>query len=90
MGGVRAEDRRDLVLGFASLFAAMASHGLVETARDALFLSGLPAERLPWAYLAIAVLTAGVVRLEQRLLQRVRDKRRVLAGTLLANAIRAS
>ena len=83
MGGVRAEDRRDLVLGFASLFAAMASHGLVETARDALFLSGLPAERLPWAYLAIAVLTAGVVRLEQRLLQRVRDKRRVLAGTLL-------
>lgn len=37
------------------LFAVVAAHALAETARDTLFLNGLPAERLPFAYLAIAL-----------------------------------
>ncbi len=40
------------------LLAIVAAHALVETARDALFLRDLPAERLPYAYLAMA---AGVL-----------------------------
>jgi AAA family ATP:ADP antiporter len=47
---------RDVRAAFGVLFAIVAAHALAETARDTLFLRGLPAERLPWAYLAIAAL----------------------------------
>ncbi len=42
----------------------MAAHTVLETTRDALFLASLPPERLPWVYLAIAVL-AGAATLHQ-------------------------
>ncbi len=83
MGGLRREDRRDLILGFITLFAMMMSHALAETARDALFLSRLPASQLPWAYLAIAGLVGVVVRGLTRVRTAMPDKRRLLVGTMV-------
>ena len=42
----------------ALLFLLVGAHGLLETARDGLFLVEQPVDRLPWLYLAV---TAGVV-----------------------------
>ena len=47
------------VSAFVTLFGFMLGHALLETARDALFLTHLPARELPWVYLAIAVLALG-------------------------------
>ena len=52
---VRRGERRDVAVAVATLFTFMVAHGILETARDALFLSRLPAERLPWVYLGMAV-----------------------------------
>lgn len=57
---IRKEDRRDALIAVATLFGAMAAHAMLETARDALFLSALPAGLLPWAYVAIAVSSLAV------------------------------
>jgi ATP:ADP antiporter, AAA family len=59
--------RREVAAAFAALFAIVAAHALAETARDTLFLRGLPPERLPWAYLAIA----GLVLVASPLVERV-------------------
>lgn len=68
---IRPDERRDTWVAFAILFGLIASHSMLETARDALFLAKLPASKLPWVYLAIAgvslVVTAGQNRLAQRL-----------------------
>jgi AAA family ATP:ADP antiporter len=67
------------------LFGIMVAHGLLETARDALFLVELGAERLAWAYLAIAgvamIALAGMRRLRDR------DPRRMLVGLTSIGAI---
>lgn len=83
MLALREGDRRIAWAGFATLFAAMAAHAVLETARDTLFLTGLPAERLPWAYLAMAVATFAVAGASHSF-DRERDQRRVLVGTLAA------
>ena len=43
-------------MGFVGLLAIMTAHSVMETARDTLFLTSLPATHLPRAYLAIALL----------------------------------
>ncbi len=50
------ETRLALAFG-AVLFVLTASYTLVKTARDALFLAHMPANRLPYVYLAVGVLT---------------------------------
>jgi ATP/ADP translocase len=52
---VREGERRPTLLAFGTLLAAMAAHGLLETARDALFLARIPPTRLPFVYLTVAV-----------------------------------
>ena len=54
--GLRRGERRDAFFAFATLLVIIAGHTMLETARDTLFLSDLPAQRLPWAYLPIAAL----------------------------------
>ncbi len=44
----------------------LAAHTLMETGRDALFLANIPVERLPWVYIAVALLALWVVRLASR------------------------
>ena len=41
---IRREDRRNLAVGFVGLLAIMTAHSVMETARDTLFLTSLPAD----------------------------------------------
>jgi ATP:ADP antiporter, AAA family len=63
---VRPGERATTFGAFAALFAITGGHTLLETARDALFLAKLPPERLPWMYLAIAVVGLAIARLGKR------------------------
>jgi AAA family ATP:ADP antiporter len=80
---IRREDRRNLVVGFVGLLAIMAAHSVMETARDTLFLTSLPATHLPRAYLAIALLAILELRIHERVLRRVRDRRKLLSASLV-------
>jgi len=84
---VRREDRRNLAVGFIGLLAIMMAHSVMETARDALFLASLPATQLPWAYLAIALLAILELKIHERVLRRIRDRRALLAASLLAGSL---
>lgn len=57
---VRADERRPTLIAFFTLLSVMAGHGLLETARDALFLAKIPAARLPWVYLGVAAIALGL------------------------------
>jgi ATP/ADP translocase/HEAT repeat protein len=70
----------------ATLFGILAGHSVLETARDALFLSSLPASRLPWVYLAIAGLAVVVARVNSRVTARY-SRRALLALTLFGSAV---
>ncbi|MBW1831051.1 MAG: hypothetical protein JRJ10_05030 [Deltaproteobacteria bacterium] len=80
---IRREDRRNLVVGFVGLLAIMTAHSVMETARDTLFLTSLPATHLPRAYLAIALLAILELRIHERVLRRVRDRRKLLSASLV-------
>jgi ATP:ADP antiporter, AAA family len=80
--GIREEDRRDAAVAFLTLLGVMTAHALLETARDALFLSRLPARDLPWAYIAIAVLSLGVAA-ASRMVRGVLPRRATLTVSLL-------
>src|SRR5687768_15371762 len=67
------------------LFALMAGHAILETARDALFLARLPASMLPWAYLAMAGLALIAARLGRHSLARF-SRKRALSLMLLVGA----
>ena len=84
---VRREDRRNLFVGFVGLLAIMTAHAIMETARDALFLTRLPATQLPWAYLMIALLAIVELNVHRRVMRRIRDRRALLAATLLGGAV---
>ncbi len=51
---VRPDERRPATLAFLALLGITAAHTLIETARDALFLTKVPIAYLPALYLAIA------------------------------------
>ncbi|NUP11060.1 MAG: hypothetical protein HOW73_33870 [Polyangiaceae bacterium] len=71
---------------FAFLTSLIASHAILETARDALFLSRLPATHLPFVYIAIAVLSLAVSRIERRLSRGV-SHQTALVGWSLASSL---
>jgi ATP:ADP antiporter, AAA family len=60
---MRKGERRDTWAAFLTLLSLIASHSLLETARDALFLAKIPASHLPWMFLAIAGLSLALVKL---------------------------
>ncbi len=53
---IQAGEARPVANAALTLFLVMMAHALVETSRDALFLTHLPATHLPWVYLMLAVL----------------------------------
>ncbi|MEZ4267547.1 MAG: Npt1/Npt2 family nucleotide transporter [Myxococcota bacterium] len=71
---IRSGERRDVGFAFAMLLAFVASYQLLETARDALFLASIPATRLPWVYLGIAVVALGVTQFQLRYARGVRPR----------------
>jgi AAA family ATP:ADP antiporter len=68
------------------LFGVMASHALLETARDALFLTHLGPHRLAWAYLVIAA-SSSVAFVGMRRLIGLRDPRTLLIGVLVGAVV---
>ncbi len=69
-GRIRPEERAEAAGAFVTLLGFSAGHALLETARDALFLARLPASRLPWVYLAIAVVALLLAEHQSRFLRR--------------------
>src|SRR5262245_30409754 len=47
---------------FVTLFLILAAHSMTETARDALFLSRLPINKLPWMYLLVGIASFFIAR----------------------------
>jgi len=84
---MRAGERRDVWTAFLTLFALIASHALLETARDALFLAKVPASRLPMMFLAIAVLSIGLVKLNGLATRHLSSRRALSSLTLTAALI---
>jgi len=80
---IRPGEGRNVVGAFFTLFGVLAAHVIAETARDALFLSRLPAQQLPWVYLAIAVIAAFLARPRAGARE---VGRHLLGGWLLASA----
>jgi ATP/ADP translocase/HEAT repeat protein len=82
---VRPEERRGVVLAFATLLGILASYALLETARDALFLARLSPEELPWVYLVMAAVAVALAELPGKGLGIPRPLR--LSGTLAFGAV---
>ncbi|MCA9626328.1 MAG: hypothetical protein KC766_01625, partial [Myxococcales bacterium] len=72
-------------MGFVVLMLAMAAHAMLETARDALFLSNLSAERLPIVYLVMGGLVVAASYLHERWFARL-PRRAMLVSLLLIGA----
>jgi AAA family ATP:ADP antiporter len=83
---LRSNERRPTAIAFAFLTALIASHAVLETARDALFLARLPATQLPFVYLAIAAVSLTIARLEARFRGWFPQKFALVIWTLLASA----
>jgi AAA family ATP:ADP antiporter len=81
---VRPEERRGATAAFLTIFGVLAAHTLLETARDALFLARLPAARLPWVYLMIALLAVAISQVPGT---RKRARRYDLSAFLGASAL---
>ncbi len=84
-GAVKRERVRVLAPALV-LFGIMVAHGLLETARDALFLVHLGPDQLAWAYLAIAVTALGAVTVVRRV-RAEGEPRSTLIGFLAIAAI---
>lgn len=63
----RGGDRRRTSVAFATLFGILAAYMVMQTVRDTVFLSRLPATQLPWVYLAVAVAATAVAGLPARM-----------------------
>lgn len=63
---IRAGEGQATWSAFAMLFGLIGSHTVLETARDALFLSKIPATRLPIVYVAIAAVSLLVTEAQAR------------------------
>ncbi len=69
------------------LFGLIGSHTVLETARDALFLSKIPASRLPLVYIAIAVISLVVTRVQARIGRGLGRRTALSVWTALAGTI---
>jgi AAA family ATP:ADP antiporter len=83
---IRAGERRDVAAAFAALFGLVGSHAVLETARDALFLSSIPASHLPGVYVAIAALSLAGAELHGRV-GRARSSRGLLGAWTAVAAV---
>ncbi|MCA9645925.1 MAG: hypothetical protein KC492_34780, partial [Myxococcales bacterium] len=78
-----------LSTGFVVLMLAMSAHAMLETARDALFLSRLSADRLPLMYLLMGGLVIGASFVHERWFAKL-PRRAMLIGLCLVGAAGSS
>ncbi len=81
---LREGEARPAAQAFFALFFTIAAHTILETARDALFLSKLPARELNVVYIAIAGLTFVVGALTARMALRFGERNALLASIVVA------
>jgi ATP:ADP antiporter, AAA family len=86
---IRKGERRDVWAAFLTLFTLIASHSMLETARDALFLAKIPAFHLPWVFLAIAAISLATVRLNGGVTRGMTPQRALSSVTLTASFVTA-
>lgn len=81
---VRAGERRRTLVASLFLVLFFAGQAVLEAARDTLFLSKVPATRLPWMYIVIALLSFVVARVEERRGRRSDSAEALVAWTTVA------
>ena len=84
---IRKGERRDAWTAFLTLFALIASHSMLETARDALFLARIDSSHLPWVFLAVALLSIGILKLNAHATRGLSSRRALSFMTLGASLI---
>ncbi len=87
LGRIRPEERGDVLGALLTLLGFMCGHALLETARDALFLSSLPARYLPWAYLGIAVIALPLTLTRPAFLRRLSSQHELSAWLVFAAVV---
>src|SRR5262245_62001095 len=83
---VRRGERWATVAATATGFLVLVAHALLETARDALFLSNISSSRLPWMYLGLAFLCLSVSEIAVRSGKRLDARRLLIASQVIATA----
>jgi AAA family ATP:ADP antiporter len=84
---IRKGERRQVWASFSTLFALIASHSILETARDALFLAKVPVTRLPWVFLAIAAASFTLMNAQEHATKGLRPERALTVSALGASAV---
>src|SRR5262245_5254066 len=82
---VRRSERYDTLVAFSVLFLILASHTVLETARDALFLGKVDTKHLPLVYIGLALVGWAAAELHARV-SGTRGKV-ALAATLFSGAL---
>ena len=81
---LRPGERGITALALLFMTVLVASHTVLETARDALFLAHVPAQRLPVVYLAIGALSLVLSKLEARFLHGISQRVALVLWTALS------
>ncbi|NNF07409.1 MAG: hypothetical protein HKN21_11660 [Candidatus Eisenbacteria bacterium] len=79
---IRPHERRAVFSAFFTLFGILCAHAVLETARDTLFLSSLPASQLAWVYLGVAFVSILLFFLQN---DAGKTQKRALVSWLLAS-----
>lgn len=87
---IRPAERRVAVAAFLTLFGILASHTVLETARDALFLARLPASQLPFMYLGMAAVAVAMAQVPARPLRRMLGRYGLQASLVSMAAVTAA
>lgn len=89
IAAIRPGERRDAWAAFLTLFGLIASHAMLETARDALFLAKVPARHLPWVFLSVAAISFFVVRVQSFVGNQLAPRAALAIATLGAGLVTA-
>ncbi len=78
-----------MVIGFMTIAGLMTAHTVLETARDTLFLTKLPATAIPWNYLAIAFIAYFVAQGNAMLGRKFEHRKLLSLSAVLMSGITA-
>lgn len=86
---VRPNERREVFAAFLMLFGLIFGHSVLETARDALFLTSIQPSRLPWVYIGIAAASLLITQLQSKIARTMNRRRALTVWTASAALVTA-
>ncbi len=86
---VRPNERREVLAAFLMLFGLIFGHSVLETARDALFLTSIKPSRLPWVYIGIAAASLAITQLQSKIARTMNRRRALSVWTASAAVVTA-